>query len=58
MERGVQEVVVEFTAKYWKPVWLDSEPHLRNLHLAQAHFNRGPKGRTSDFADANRLTRR
>ena len=58
MERGVQEVVMESTAQYWKPVWLDLEPHLRKLHLAQAHSNRAPKGRKSYFADAKRLTRR
>ena len=57
-ERGVQEVVMESTAQYWKPVWLDLEPHLRKLHLAQAHSNRAPKGRKSYFADAKRLTRR
>src|SRR5271169_4325661 len=44
-ERGVQEVVMESTAQYWKPVWLDLEPHLGKLHLAQAHSNRAPKGR-------------
>ena len=57
-ERGVQEVVMESTAQYWKPVWLDLEPHFRKLHLAQAHSNRAPKGRKHDFADAKRLTRR
>jgi transposase len=56
-ERGVQEVVMESTAQYWKPVWLDLEPHFK-LHLAQAHSNRAPKGRKHDFADAKRLTRR
>ena len=28
------------------------------LHLAQAHSNRAPKGRKNDFGDAKRLTRR
>jgi len=57
-ERGVQEIVMESTAQYWKPVWLDLEPHFGKLHLAQAHSNRAPKGRKHDFADAQRLTRR
>ena len=57
-ERGVQEIVMESTAQYWKPVWLDVEPHFGRLHLAQAHSNRAPKGRKHDFADAERLTRR
>jgi transposase len=57
-ERGVEEVVMESTAQYWKPVWLDLEPHFRKLHLAQAHSNKAPKGRKNDFGDAQRLTRR
>ncbi|MGH9697192.1 MAG: IS110 family transposase [Bryobacteraceae bacterium] len=57
-ERQVQEVVMESTAQYWKPVWLDLEAHFGKLHLAQAHSNRAPKGRKHDFADARRLTRR
>jgi transposase len=57
-ERGVQEVVMESTAQYWKPVWLDLEPHFRKLHLAQAYSNRAPKGRKHDFGDGRRLTRR
>ena len=57
-DRGVQEIVMESTAQYWKPIWLDLEPHFRQLHLAQAHSNRAPKGRKHDFADAQRLTRR
>jgi transposase len=57
-ERGVREVVMESTAQYWKPVWLDLEPHLAKLHLAQAHSNRAPKGRKNDFRDAQRLARR
>ncbi len=56
-ERGVQEVVMESTAQYWKPVWLDLEPHFR-LHLAQAFSNKAPKGRKHDFGDAKRLVRR
>ena len=57
-EHGVQEVVMESTAQYWKPVWLDLEPHFAKLHLAQAHSNRAPKGRKNDFRDAKRLARR
>jgi transposase len=57
-ERNVTEVVMESTAQYWKPVWLDLEHHVAKLHLAQAHSNRAPKGRKNDFRDAKRLTRR
>lgn len=56
-EQGVVEAVMESTAQYWKPVWLELEPHLR-LHLAQAQSNKAPKGRKSDMADAKRLARR
>src|SRR5262249_10175680 len=45
-------------AQYWKPVWLDLEPHFPKLHLAQAYSNRAPKGRKNDFGDAKRLARR
>lgn len=31
-EREVMEVVMESTAQYWKPVWLDLEPHFAKLH--------------------------
>lgn len=57
-ERAVQEVVMESTAQYWKPVWLDLEPHFPKLCLAQAHSNRAPKGRKNDYRDAKRLARR
>lgn len=57
-ERNVREVVMESTAQYWKPVWLDLEPHFEKLHLAQAHSNRAPRGRKNDFGDAKRLARR
>ncbi len=57
-ERGVTEVVMESTAQYWKPVWLDLEPHFPKLHLAQAQSNRAPKGRKNDFRDTKRLGRR
>lgn len=59
-ELGVQEIVMESTAQYWKPVWMDLEPHFGTgkLHLAQAFSNRAPQGRKHDFADAGRLARR
>jgi transposase len=56
-ERGVQEAVMESTAQYWKPVWLELEPYFR-MHLAQAKSNRAPRGRKSDFGDTKRLVRR
>ena len=56
-EQGVEEVVMESTAQYWRSVWLELEPHLR-LHLAQAFSNRAPRGRKHDFKDAERLVRR
>jgi transposase len=56
-EHGVAEAVMESTAQYWKPVWLELEPHMR-LQLAQAQSNRAPHGRKSDFGDAKRLLRR
>jgi transposase len=57
-EHRVEEVVMESTAQYWKPVWMDLELHFPKLHLAQAYSNKAPKGRKNDFADARRLTRR
>ncbi len=54
---GIQEVVMESTAQYWKPVWQQLEGQY-HLELAQAQSNRGPKGRKSDFQDAERLVRR
>lgn len=56
-EHAVSEAVMESTAQYWRPVWqaLEGECH---LYLAQAHSNRAPKGRKSDFVDAERLARR
>jgi transposase len=53
----VEEVVMESTGQYHKPVWLQLEGCFR-LHLAQAQSNRGPKGRKRDFADALRLVKR
>jgi transposase len=57
-QQGVTEVVMESTAQYWKPIWMDLEPHFAKLHLAQAESNKAPKGRKNDFRDAKRLARR
>jgi transposase len=56
-ERAVQEVVMESTAQYWRPVWIALEGQCR-LHLAQARSNRGPRGRKTDFRDAKRSVSR
>jgi len=56
-DHQVTEAVMESTAQYWKPVWLELEAHLK-VHLAQAQSNRAPQGRKSDFGDAKRLLRR
>jgi len=53
----VQEAVMESTAQYWQPVWQALEGRC-HLELAQAQSNRGPRGRKSDFRDAERLVRR
>jgi transposase len=57
-EQGATEIVMESTAQYWKPIWMDLEPHFLKLHLAQDHSNRAPRGRKNDFRDAKRLARR
>lgn len=68
----VEEVVMESTAQYWKPVWNalecywkpvcqkreDGSPKSGTLHLAQALSNRGRRGRKRDFPDAERLLKR
>jgi transposase len=72
VEQKIQEVVMESTAQYWKPVWQtlerywkaecqkweDATPMSGTLHLEQAQSNRGPRGRKKDFADAERLLKR
>lgn len=71
VEREVDEVVMESTAQYWRPVWETLErvwqPRMRErrsgpragaLHLAQAQSNEGPRGRKRDFPDAERLVKR
>src|SRR6266536_2760830 len=71
-EQQVEEVVMESTAQYWKPLWSALErywkPSCQNregaekmsgtLHLAQALSNRGRRGRKKDFPDAERLVKR
>src|SRR6185503_12355902 len=72
VEHEVDEVVMESTAQYWRPVWEALEQHWRpqrralksaaplagTLHLAQAQSNRGAGGRKRDFPDAERLVKR
>jgi transposase len=72
IEQDVEEVVMESTAQYWRPVWEALEQHWRpqrrardgaprlagTLHLAQAQSNRGPGGLKRDFPDAERLVKR
>jgi transposase len=71
-ERDVEEVVMESTAQYWRPVWdalerqwqptrrrrAEDGPMSGALHLAQAQSNNGPRGRKKDFPDAERLVKR
>jgi transposase len=72
LERDVEEVVMESTAQYWRPVWEtleggwqstrrtcgDAGPTAGALHLAQAQSTQGPRGRKRDFVDAERLVKR
>src|SRR5262245_30744035 len=72
IERDVEEVVMESTAQYWRPVWDALErawqPTRRTraeagatagaLHLAQAQSNKGRRGRKQDVPDAERLVKR
>ncbi len=44
---------MESTAQYWRPVWYGLEPHVR-LHLTHPLKTRAPRGRKSDFRDAQR----
>ena len=46
---GVQEVVMESTARYWRPVWVALEATGVRKHLAHAHSNGARRGRKSDF---------
>src|SRR2546421_9903320 len=72
LEQEAEEVVMESTAQYWKPVWGALERYWKpicekregarwksgTLHLAQAQSNRGRRGRKRDFVDAERLVKR
>src|SRR6201998_3192059 len=72
VEHQVEEVVMESTAQYWKPVWGALERYWKpicqrregalqtsgTLHLAHALSNRGRRGRKKDFRDAERLVKR
>jgi len=72
VEQEAEEVVMESTAQYWKPVWETLERYWKpirekregargksgTLHLAQAQSNRGRQGRKRDFRDAERLVKR
>ena len=63
VEQEAEEVVMESTAQYWKPVWEALERYWKpvrekregarrrsgTLHLAQALSNRGRRGRKRDF---------
>jgi transposase len=55
---GVEEVVMESTAFYWRTVWYALERSFSKVCLAQAQSNKGPHGRKTDFKDAFRLVRR
>jgi transposase len=72
VECEVEEVVMESTAQYWRPVWdalerawqpsrrtrPEAGPTSGALHLAQAQSNQAPHGRKKDFPDAERLVKR
>jgi len=72
VQQEVEEIVMESTAQYWKPVWGALERYWKparqgregatqmsgTLHLAQAKSNRGPRGRKNDFADGERMVKR
>src|SRR6266550_2721508 len=61
LEQEAEEVVMESTAQYWKPMCEKREGARRKsgtLHLAQALSNRGRRGRKRDFVDAERLVKR
>jgi transposase len=71
-DQEVEEVVMESTAQYWRPVWGALERYWKparqqrdgatkmcgTLHLCQAKSNRGPRGRKNDFADGERMVKR
>jgi hypothetical protein len=67
IEQQVEEVVMESTGQYWKPVWGALEQYWKptrkkrdgtgpmsgTLHLAQAQSNRGPVGAKRIFLRPN-----
>ncbi len=71
-QQEVEEVVMESTAQYWKPVWGALERYWQparqkregatqmsgTLHLCQANSNRGRRGRKNDYADGERMLKR
>lgn len=72
VQQQVEEVVMESTALYWRPVWQALERYWQtqrrqqegsgelagSLHLAQADSNRARRGRKDDWPDAERLVKR
>src|SRR5947207_2754739 len=72
LEQEGEEVVIESTAQYWKPVWGALERYWRpirekrdgerrksgSLHLSLTQSNRWRQGRKRDFPDAERLVKR
>ena len=56
-QQRVEEVVMESTAQYWRPVWYGLEAHVR-LHLSHPLATQAPRGRKRDFRDARRLVDR
>ena len=72
LSEEVEQVVMESTAQYWRPVWETlervwtpgrravpgAEAQSGSLHLAQAESNRGRRGRKRDYPDAERLVKR
>ena len=72
VQQEVEEVVMESTAQYWKPVWGALEQYWKparqqregatkmsgTLHLCQAKSNKGPRGRKNDYLDGERMIKR
>jgi transposase len=72
VQQEVEEVVMESTAQYWRPVWAALEQYWKparqqregagemcgTLHLCQAKSNRGRRGRKNDYLDAERMLKR
>jgi transposase len=72
VQQEVEEVVMESTAQYWRPVWGTLELYWRparqqregarqmsgTLHLCQAKSNHGPRGRKNDYLDGERMVKR